>query len=211
MFERFTDKARRVVVLAQEEARMVQHNYIGTEHLLLGVIRENQGVAAGALRALNIDLEELRQEVLVRIGHGQASPHGHIPFTPPAKKSLELSLRESLQLGHSYIGTEHILLGVIRENEGIAAHVLIARGADLNTVREVVERLLGEYRTAESGEGTYTNQPARRPAGELSRLEEISLTLRVLRAAGGHRAAARHREAAGSRGRRGGAWGKHHR
>src|SRR6266540_2944549 len=118
VFERFTDRARRVVVLAQEEARMLNHNYIGTEHILLGLVRERDGVAAKALESLNISLEAVRQQVKEIIGQGQAVPRGHIPFTPRAKKVLELSLREALQLGHNYIGTEHILLGLIREGEG---------------------------------------------------------------------------------------------
>ncbi|GIU97927.1 MAG: hypothetical protein KatS3mg013_1730 [Actinomycetota bacterium] len=136
MFERFTDRARRVVVLAQEEARMLNHNYIGTEHILLGLIHEGEGVAAKALESMNISLEAVRQQVEEIIGQGQAAPTGHIPFTPRAKKVLELSLREALQLGHNYIGTEHILLGLIREGEGVAAQVLQKLGADLNRVRQ---------------------------------------------------------------------------
>ncbi len=142
MFERFTDRARRVVVLAQEEARMLNHNYIGTEHILLGLIHEGEGVAAKALESLGISLEAVRQQVQEIIGQGQQAPSGHIPFTPRAKKVLELSLRESLQLGHNYIGTEHILLGLIREGEGVAAQVLVKLGADLNRVRQQVIRLL---------------------------------------------------------------------
>ena len=121
MFERFTDRARRVVVLAQEEARMLNHNYIGTEHILLGLIHEGEGVAAKALESLSISLDGVREQVQEIIGQGQQAPSGHIPFTPRAKKVLELSLREALQLGHNYIGTEHILLGLIREGEGVAA------------------------------------------------------------------------------------------
>ena len=128
MFERFTDRARRVVVLAQEEARMLNHNYIGTEHILLGLIHEGEGVAAKALESLGISLEAVRQQVEEIIGQGQQAPSGHIPFTPRAKKVLELSLREALQLGHNYIGTEHILLGLIREGEGVAAQVLVQAG-----------------------------------------------------------------------------------
>src|SRR3989440_511155 len=126
MFERFTDRARRVVVLAQEEARMLNHNYIGTEHILLGLIHEGEGVAAKALESLGISLDAVRQQVEEIIGQGQQAPSGHIPFTPRAKKVLELSLREALQLGHNYIGTEHILLGLIREGEGVAAQVLVS-------------------------------------------------------------------------------------
>ncbi len=124
MFERFTDRARRVVVLAQEEARMLNHNYIGTEHILLGLSHESEGVAAVALETMDISLEAIRDQVVASIGRGEAAPTGHIPFTPRAKKVLELSLREALQLGHNYIGTEHILLGLIREGEGVAAQVL---------------------------------------------------------------------------------------
>ena len=131
MFERFTDRARRVVVLAQEEARLLNHNYIGTEHILLGLIHEGEGVAAKALESLGISLEAVRSQVEEIIGQGGSSPSGHIPFTPRAKKVLELSLREALQLGHNYIGTEHILLGLIREGEGVAAQVLVKLGADL--------------------------------------------------------------------------------
>ena len=142
MFERFTDRARRVVVLAQEEARMLNHNYIGTEHILLGLIHEGEGVAAKALESLGISLEAVRQQVEEIIGQGQQAPSGHIPFTPRAKKVLELSLREALQLGHNYIGTEHILLGLIREGDGVAAQVLVRLGADLNRVRQQVIRLV---------------------------------------------------------------------
>jgi ATP-dependent Clp protease ATP-binding subunit ClpC len=150
MFERFTDRARRVVVLAQEEARMLNHNYIGTEHILLGLIHEGEGVAAKALEALGISLEGVRAQVEEIIGQGQQAPSGHIPFTPRAKKVLELSLREALQLGHNYIGTEHILLGLIREGEGVAAQVLVKLGADLNRVRQQVIQLLSGYQGKES-------------------------------------------------------------
>ena len=145
MFERFTDRARRVVVLAQEEARLLNHNYIGTEHILLGLIHEGEGVAAKALESLGISLESVRGQVEDIIGQGGSSPSGHIPFTPRAKKVLELSLREALQLGHNYIGTEHILLGLIREGEGVAAQVLVKLGADLARVREQVIQLLSAY------------------------------------------------------------------
>ncbi|MDO8308517.1 MAG: ATP-dependent Clp protease ATP-binding subunit [Actinomycetota bacterium] len=149
MFERFTDRARRVVVLAQEEARMLNHNYIGTEHILLGLIHEGEGVAAKALESLGISLEAVRQQVEEIIGQGQQAPSGHIPFTPRAKKVLELSLREALQLCHNYIGTEHILLGLIREGEGVAAQVLVKLGADLNRVRQQVIQLLSGYQGKE--------------------------------------------------------------
>ncbi|SDD40309.1 ATP-dependent Clp protease ATP-binding subunit ClpC [Sanguibacter gelidistatuariae] len=149
MFERFTDRARRVVVLAQEEARMLNHNYIGTEHILLGLIHEGEGVAAKALESLGISLDAVRSQVTEIIGEGQQAPSGHIPFTPRAKKVLELSLREALQLGHNYIGTEHILLGLIREGEGVAAQVLTKLGADLNRVRQQVIQLLSGYQGKE--------------------------------------------------------------
>ncbi len=145
MFERFTDRARRVVVLAQEEAKLLKHNYIGTEHILLGLIHEGEGLAAKALEGMDISLEQVRDQVQEIIGQGQQAPSGHIPFTPRAKKVLELSLREALQLGHSYIGTEHILLGLIREGEGVAAQVLVKLGADLGRVRQEVIKLLSGY------------------------------------------------------------------
>ena len=151
MFERFTDRARRVVVLAQEEARLLNHNYIGTEHILLGLIHEGEGVAAKALESLGISLEAVRNQVEEIIGQGGSSPSGHIPFTPRAKKVLELSLREALQLGHNYIGTEHILLGLIREGEGVAAQVLVKLGADLSRVRQQVIQLLSGYSGSGSG------------------------------------------------------------
>jgi ATP-dependent Clp protease ATP-binding subunit ClpC len=153
MFERFTDRARRVVVLAQEEARMLNHNYIGTEHILLGLIHEGEGVAAKALESLGISLEAVRQQVEEIIGQGQQAPSGHIPFTPRAKKVLELSLREALQLGHNYIGTEHILLGLIREDEGVAAQVLVKLGGDLNRVRQQVIQLLHGYQGKDPAAG----------------------------------------------------------
>jgi len=155
MFERFTEKARRVVVYAQEEARMLNQNYIGTEHLLLGLIREQDGIAAKALESLNISLEDVHQQVEELIGRGTYVPTGHIPFTPRAKKVLELSLREALQLGHNYIGTEHILLGLIREGEGVAAQVLLNLGADLEKVRSAVIQLLSGYygKQGETAEG----------------------------------------------------------
>src|SRR5471032_2826651 len=169
MFERFTDRARRVVVLAQEEARMLNHNYIGTEHILLGLIHEGEGVAAKALESLGISLEGVRQQVEEIIGHGGSAPSGHIPFTPRAKKVLELSLREALQLGHNYIGTEHILLGLIREGEGVAAQVLVKLGADLSRVRQQVIQLLSGYagsKEAGSGAGA-TGGTESQPSGSL--------------------------------------------
>ena len=163
MFERFTDRARRVVVLAQEEARMLNHNYIGTEHILLGLIHEGEGVAAKALESMDISLEAVRAQVEEIIGQGQQAPSGHIPFTPRAKKVLELSLREALQLGHNYIGTEHILLGLIREGEGVAAQVLVKLGADLNRVRQQVIQLLQGYQGKEpqtQGAGSSEGTPS---------------------------------------------------
>ena len=149
MFERFTDRARRVVVLAQEEAKLLKHNYIGTEHILLGLIHEGEGIAAKALEGMDISLEQVRDQVTEIIGEGQQAPSGHIPFTPRAKKVLELSLREALQLGHTYIGTEHILLGLIREGEGVAAQVLVKLGADLPRVRQEVIKLISGYQGKE--------------------------------------------------------------
>ena len=159
MFERFTDRARRVVVLAQEEARLLNHNYIGTEHLLLGLIHEGEGVAAKALESLGISLEAVRAQVEEIIGQGQSAPTGHIPFTPRAKKVLELSLREAIQLNCDYIGTEHILLGVVREGEGVAAQVLVNLGADLDRVRQqVIGMMSGQVGPdpAEQVRGGYT-------------------------------------------------------
>jgi ATP-dependent Clp protease ATP-binding subunit ClpC len=147
MFERFTDRARRVVVQGQEEARTLDHTYLGPEHLLLGLTHESiGGVGAGALESLGIGLEAVRQRVEEIIGRGEQAPSGHIPFTPQAKEVLKLALDESVQLGHRYIGTEHILLGLIREGDSVAAHVLTGLGADLDAAREQVIRLLDEYR-----------------------------------------------------------------
>jgi ATP-dependent Clp protease ATP-binding subunit ClpC len=154
VFERFTERARRVVVLAQEEARMLNHNYIGTEHVLLGLIHEGQGVAAKALESLDIPLETVRHQIEEIIGRGQGTPSGHVPFTPRAKKVLELSLREALQLQHNYIGTEHILLGLVREGDGVAAQILQKLGADLGLVRQAVVDLLAGY-----SEGPASEQP----------------------------------------------------
>jgi hypothetical protein len=150
MFERFTDRARRVVVLAQEEARLLNHNHIGTEHILLGLIHEGEGVAYTALTELGISLDAVRAQVKAEIGQGTEAPGGHIPFTPRAKKVLELSLREALQLGHNYIGTEHILLGLIREGEGVAARVLDGLGAGLDVVRQQVVQLLANAGAAQA-------------------------------------------------------------
>ncbi len=182
MFERFTDRARRVVVLAQEEARMLDHNYIGTEHLLLGLIHEGEGVAAKALESLGISLEAVRQQVEEIIGRGQQAPSGHIPFTPRAKKVLELSLREAMQLGHDYIGTEHILLGLIREGDGVAAQVLVKLGADLNRVRQQVIQLLQDYQGEDvTGEGSGLGSAARRlPGDALAQAESLDSRLAAI-------------------------------
>ena len=162
MFERFTDRARQVVALAQEEARMLNHGWIGTEHILLGLIHEGDGVAARSLESLGISLDAVRQQVEEIIGRGQQAPSGHIPFTPRAKKVLELSLRESLQLGHNYIGTEHILLGLLREGDGVAAQVLVRLGADLNRVLRQVIQLLHGYQGQDAGsEGSRPGERAR--------------------------------------------------
>jgi len=152
MFEKFTDRARRIVVRAQEEARTLNHDFIGTEHILLGLVHEGQGVAAKALESLGIGLEAVRQHVEELVPPGQVEVRsGHIPFTPRAKKVLELSLSEAKVLGHPYIGTEHILLGLLREGDGVAAHVLTALGADLDGVRQRVIQLLAEYQARKAG------------------------------------------------------------
>jgi ATP-dependent Clp protease ATP-binding subunit ClpA len=186
MFERFTDRGRRVVVLAQDEARRLGHNWIGTEHILLGLIREGEGVAAKALKSLGISLDSVRQQVEQIIGQVeeiigqvQQAPSGHIPFTPRTKKVLELSLRESQQLGHNYIGTEHILLGLIRESDGVAAQVLVKLGADLNRVRQQVIQLLDGH----SAEEPVPPRPAERQLRLLvgkSRLEAIEQRLTAI-------------------------------
>ena len=171
MFERFTDRARRVVVLAQEEARLLNHNYIGTEHILLGLLNEGEGIAAKALESLGINLSAVREQVVEIIGQGQQAPTGHIPFTPRAKKVLELSLREALQLGHNYIGTEHILLGLIREGEGVAAQVLQKLGAELQKVRQTVIQLL-------SGPQGSEEQPS--AAGRVRRFVPVGILVERL-------------------------------
>lgn len=150
MFERFTERARRIVVLAQEEARLLKHSHIGTEHVLLGLVAEGEGVAAKALVNCDVELEQVRKEVVAIIGEGEQAPSGHIPFTPRAKKVMELAMREALQLGHNYIGTEHILLGLIREGEGIAAQVLHNVGVEMGVVRkEVIKLLTGQTKPAD--------------------------------------------------------------
>jgi ATP-dependent Clp protease ATP-binding subunit ClpC len=144
MFERFTERARQVVVLAQEEARTLKHNYIGTEHILLGLLREEEGLAARVLESLDITVERVRGQVVRIVGSGEEVTSGQIPFTPRAKKVLELALREALSLGHNYIGTEHILLGLVRENEGVAARILLDFDADSEKIRGGVIRMLSE-------------------------------------------------------------------
>jgi len=166
LFERFTDRARRVVVLAQEEARLLNHNYIGTEHILLGLLNEGEGIAAKALESLGINLNAVREQVVEIIGQGQTAPTGHIPFTPRAKKVLELSLREALQLGHNYIGTEHILLGLIREGEGVAAQVLQKLGAELQKVRQTVIQLLSGPQGSEEQVPTQSGASSRESSSQ---------------------------------------------
>jgi len=163
VFERFNDRARRVVVLAQEQARMLNHNYIGTEHFLLGLILEGEGVGALALRNLGINLEDVRQQVEDLLGRGQQGPSGHIPFTPRAKKVLEFALREALQLGHNYIGSEHLLLGLIREGESTAAQILAKLGADLSRVRQLVNQLVSGAAPQEVTVSAGSTAPATSP------------------------------------------------
>jgi hypothetical protein len=163
MFERFTDRARRVLVLAQEEARLLNHNFIGTEHILLGLIREEEGVAAKALESLGISLEAVRAKVEKTVGPAGNVPAGSPPFTPRVKKMLELSLREALQLGHNYIGTEHMLLGLVREGEGVASQVLVSLGADLSRVRQQVIALLSGFRAEPGAPGAESFSGPRMP------------------------------------------------
>ena len=159
MFERFTERARQVVVLAQDEARALKHNYIGTEHILLGLLREEEGLAARVLESLDITVEEVRAQVARIVGQGDEVTTGQIPFTPRAKKVLELALREALSLGHNYIGTEHILLGLVRENEGVAARILLDFDADAEKIRNEIIRMLSGPGRRQQGAG---GRPARR-------------------------------------------------
>ena len=183
MFERFTDRARRVVVVAQEEARGLQHNYIGTEHILLGLIRLGEGLGVKTLRSLHIDLDALSDEVMAIIGHGPEAEQqtGHIPFTPRAKKTLEEALRESVRLKSGYIGTEHILLGLIHESDGIAGQVLIANGATLERTRQQVARLL-ESAGSESRppQGSDLREVSLRMRPTVAAMEEIAGQLRTI-------------------------------
>ncbi|MGZ4439494.1 MAG: Clp protease N-terminal domain-containing protein, partial [Gaiellaceae bacterium] len=165
MFERFTERARQVVVLAQDEARALKHNYIGTEHILLGLLREEEGLAARVLESLDITVEEVRAQVARIVGQGDEVTTGQIPFTPRAKKVLELALREALSLGHNYIGTEHILLGLVRENEGVAARILLDFDADAEKIRNEIIRML-------SGPGRR-QQGAGGPPGEKSKSSKL--------------------------------------
>jgi ATP-dependent Clp protease ATP-binding subunit ClpA len=175
MFERFTERARRVVVFAQEEARDLNHNYIGTEHLLLGLLRDAGSVAGRALRELDISQDAAREQVTEIIGRGKRAPSGHIPFTPRAKKVLELSLREALQLNHNYIGTEHILLGLVGEGEGVAAQVLVKLGGSLSRVRDKVIELAPPG----TGEGPGLTSHLR-PAGPRGPLDELMRRLEAM-------------------------------
>jgi len=176
MFERFTERARRVVVLAQEEARQLNHSYIGTEHLLLGLMRDGGSDAAQALQQLEISQDAVREQVIEIIGRGQRAPSGHIPFTPRAKKVLELSLREALQLNHDYIGTEHILLGLVREGEGVAAQVLVKLGGSLSRVRDKVIELAPPG----TGEGHELASQFGRPSLRGGRLDELVRRLEAI-------------------------------
>jgi ATP-dependent Clp protease ATP-binding subunit ClpA len=183
MFERFTDRARRAVVLAQNEARLLNHNFIGTEHLLLGLVAEGDGVAARALESLGISLAAVRQQVEEVVGQGQQVPSGHIPFTPRAKKVLELAQREARAMGHDYIGTEHILLGLLREGDGVAAQVLVRLGADLNRVRQqVVVQLHGQPGRVMIGEGSRPGRRARARLLEdaLARIDSLDQRLAAI-------------------------------
>jgi ATP-dependent Clp protease ATP-binding subunit ClpA len=179
MFERFTERARRVVALAQEEARMLSHPYIGTEHILLGLLREGHGVAARALESPGISVEAVRQQIVELIGRGQQVPSGHIPFTPRAKMVLALSLREALQFGHEDIGAEHILLGLIRDGDGVAVQVLANLGADLNRTRQQVIQLLQGYQGQEPASAGIGESS--RPFADISQIE--SLVRQILLAA----------------------------
>ncbi|MGH3109448.1 MAG: Clp protease N-terminal domain-containing protein, partial [Gaiellaceae bacterium] len=173
MFERFTERARQVVVLAQDEARALKHNYIGTEHILLGLLREEEGLAARVLESLDITVEEVRAQVARIVGQGDEVTTGQIPFTPRAKKVLELALREALSLGHNYIGTEHILLGLLREEEGLAARVLESLDITVEEVRAQVARIVGQGDEVTTGQIPFT--PRAKKVLELALREALSL------------------------------------
>jgi ATP-dependent Clp protease ATP-binding subunit ClpA len=180
MFERFSDRARRVVVLAVEEAKTRNHNYIGTEHILLGLTHEGESVATAALVSLGISLEAVRQQVGEAIGQGQQAPSGHIPFTPQAKKVLELTLREALHLGHDYIGTEHILLGLISHDDGVAGQVLARLGADLDRARQqVIQLTTGRHGEEAAGEGPPQGERARAGLPDDVQAQFVSLERRM--------------------------------
>ena len=180
MFERFTERARQAVVLAQDEARGFRHNYIGTEHLLLGLLREEDGLAARVLESLEIDLVEVRAQVARIVGRGDEVASGQIPFTPRAKKVLELSLREALSLGHNYIGTEHVLLGLVRENEGVAARILLDLGADAEKIRDRIIQMLSRPRRADEAAPTErTGVSSVTPSRWLYRAEPAQWRFRV--------------------------------
>jgi ATP-dependent Clp protease ATP-binding subunit ClpC len=184
MFERFTDRARRVIVDAQNEARSLGHNYIGPEHILLGLVNEGDGVGAKALEAMQISTDAIRGRIEEITGRGQAPPGtGHIPFTPRAKKVLELSLREALQLSHNYIGTEHILLGLIHEGDGVAAQVLVGLGVDLDRTRQLVIQILSGRQREESA-SAVAEDLRDRLAAMVARLTVIERMLRDTAAEG---------------------------
>ena len=190
MFEQFTERARQVVVLAQEEARTLKHNYIGTEHILLGLLREEEGLAARVLESLDITVERVRAQVVRIVGSGEEVTSGQIPFTPRAKKVLELALREALSLGHNYIGTEHILLGLVRENEGVAARILLDFDADSEKIRnEVIRMLSGPGGRRQGGQSGQAGAGGAAGSGR----EEVLQAARPVRAqphqAGGRRQA----------------------
>ncbi|MGI8414038.1 MAG: Clp protease N-terminal domain-containing protein, partial [Solirubrobacteraceae bacterium] len=187
MFERFTERARQVVVLAQEEARTLKHNYIGTEHILLGLLREEEGLAARVLESLDITVERVRAQVVRIVGSGEEVTSGQIPFTPRAKKVLELALREALSLGHNYIGTEHILLGLVRENEGVAARILLDFDADSEKIRnEVIRMLSGPGSRQRGAVGAGAGGPAAQGEGKKSSklLDQFGRNLTKLAAEG---------------------------
>jgi ATP-dependent Clp protease ATP-binding subunit ClpC len=174
VFERFTEPAREVVVLAQDEARSLRHNYVGTEHLLLGLLRR-EAVASRALTSLGVAHDDVRAQVTRVIGEGQETTHGQIPFTPRSKKVLELSLREAVELGHNHIGTEHLLLAIMREGDGVAARILIELGADDQRIRGAVGEILG--RSVPAGRKLAGPRPVPRPAGRGRRLVRAALPL----------------------------------